>query len=174
MVVGGGCGWITILFCGSVIGKGILGKPRLVRNLFGGKHSTGWRRRVYRENFFVQSSLLHHYSRTTNFGKAKRSGALSGSICPHLGSLSSKFSNSIIKWVPSVQIRNWGWGRSKTTIRNIPRFGQRVRCVWRNKEITPKGDDVKLIMVKACAGSKPPGVWSHECETWQLRRRGLT
>ncbi len=24
-------------------------------------------------------------------------------------------------------------------------FGQRVRCVWRNKEPTPKGEDVKLI-----------------------------
>ncbi len=27
----------------------------------------------------------------------------------------------------------------------IRRFGQRVRCVWRNKELTPKGEDVKLI-----------------------------
>ncbi len=24
-------------------------------------------------------------------------------------------------------------------------FGQRVRCVWRNKELIPKGEDVKLI-----------------------------
>ncbi len=27
----------------------------------------------------------------------------------------------------------------------IHRFGQRVRYVWRNKELTPKGEDVKLI-----------------------------
>ncbi len=27
----------------------------------------------------------------------------------------------------------------------IRQFGQRVRCVWRNKEPTPKGEDVKLI-----------------------------
>ncbi len=24
-------------------------------------------------------------------------------------------------------------------------FGQRGRCMWRNKELTPKGEDVKLI-----------------------------
>ncbi len=27
----------------------------------------------------------------------------------------------------------------------IHRIGQRVRCMWRNKELTPKGEDVKLI-----------------------------
>ncbi len=27
----------------------------------------------------------------------------------------------------------------------IRRFGQRVRCIWRNKELTPKVEDVKLI-----------------------------
>ncbi len=33
----------------------------------------------------------------------------------------------------------------KSRLSNIRGFGQWVRCVWRNKDLTPKGEDVKLI-----------------------------
>ncbi len=41
--------------------------------------------------------------------------------------------------------------RARERLRTIRKFGQRVRCVWRNKELTPKGKDVKLITA-----------WKHE------------